>query len=98
MKKQELKTHKQIPIGGRIEEAGNSVKYKTGPWKAFRPITDLKKCIHCMICVNFCPEICIKIKNGKRVQSDYDFCKGCGICAAECPIKCIVMKPEGDFK
>lgn len=93
-----LKTHKQIPIGGRIEEPGNSVKYKTGSWRAFRPVIDKKKCIHCMICVNFCPENCIKIKNGKRDKVDLDYCKGCLICEEVCPVKCITHKAEGEFK
>ena len=95
-----LKTSKQIPIGGKIIEAGNSKEFKTGSWKAKVPVWDKEKCINCMRCVVFCPEMAIKtkkVKNGKknRVEIDnfdMDFCKGCGICAEECPVKAIMME------
>jgi len=86
------KNYKQIPIGGMITKAGNSEEYKTGDWKSFKPERDEKKCTNCLICVNYCPENCIKVKNGKLNHSDLDYCKGCGICATECPFKAIVMK------
>ena len=35
-----LKTYKEIPIGGMIEKAGNSAEFKTGDWKAFKPVWD----------------------------------------------------------
>ena len=47
----------------------------------------------------YCPDMAIKVKDGKREQFDYDYCKGCGICALECPgkkgVKAIVMVEEG---
>jgi len=96
-----LKTSKQIPTGGKIIEAGNSIQFKTGSWKAKMPIRDKKKCINCMRCAVFCPDMAIKAKkvklenNQEKMEIDYfdmDFCKGCGICDAECPVKAIYME------
>jgi len=93
-----LKSAKEIPIGGLIDEAGSSRKFKTGDWRSFRPIIDEKKCINCIQCVVYCPENCIKVKeDGKRGKIDLDYCKGCGICANICPVKCIKMEEEAKF-
>jgi len=94
----ELKSWKEIPHGGVIDKAGNSMEYKTGDWRTFRPIRDVEKCTNCMICWIYCPDSCIKVKDEKLTGTDYDHCKGCGICAEECPVKCIEMKSENEFK
>ena len=94
----ELKTYKEIPIGGMIEKAGSSADFKTGDWKTFKPVWNSEKCTHCMICPTLCPENCIPVEKGekiKRIETDLEYCKGCGICANVCPVKCIEMK-EGD--
>jgi pyruvate ferredoxin oxidoreductase delta subunit len=99
-----LKTSKQIPIGGKIIEAGNSMQFKTGNWKAKMPIRDKEKCINCMRCAVFCPDMAIgarkmKLEVGREkmevLDADLDFCKGCGICAVECPVKAIEMAEVG---
>lgn len=95
-----LKTAKQIPIGGKILEPGNSKEFKTGSWKAKMPIRDKNKCINCMRCAVFCPDMAIKVKKieidgREKMEIDYtdmNFCKGCGICDAECPVKAIRME------
>ncbi|MCK4525643.1 MAG: 4Fe-4S binding protein [Candidatus Andersenbacteria bacterium] len=95
-----LKTAKQIPIGGKIIEAGNAKEFKTGSWKAKMPVRDKEKCINCMRCAVFCPDMAIKTKkvkvDGKEkvevCDADMDYCKGCGICEVECPVKAIKMK------
>jgi 2-oxoisovalerate ferredoxin oxidoreductase delta subunit len=66
---------------------------KTGSWRTVRPVIDYKKCTSCYTCWKFCPEVSIKIKDGK-VEIDYDYCKGCGICANECPKEAITMTLE----
>jgi len=88
--------NKKIKIlpGGMINQPGLSEKYKTGSWRNQKPIWDKNKCIHCGLCVNYCPENCILFKNGKRKETDFDYCKGCGICAAICPVKAIKMIRE----
>ena len=81
----------QPNVGGVVDKPGSSRQNKTGSWRTFRPIiTD--RCIGCGICVHYCPEACMEIKdvNGKkRVVVNYDFCKGCLICMGECPHKAI---------
>ena len=90
--KSNLKSWKQIPIGGKITKGGTAKKFKTGNWKVLKPIRDEKKCIHCLKCFLYCPEGCVKAKGGKIVKIDYNYCKGCGICARECPVKAIKME------
>ncbi len=73
-----------------------SESFKTGDWKTYVPVLDLKKCVTCCTCVILCPEGAIKWlpKRGK-IEFDFNFCKGCGICANECPARAITMKmPE----
>lgn len=79
---------------GVVTKAGSSKRYKTGNWRTFKPVVDFSKCIHCMRCVMFCPDICIPVKNNKRLETNFEFCKGCGLCSRECPVKCIKMVNE----
>ncbi|NLE77114.1 MAG: 4Fe-4S binding protein [Chloroflexi bacterium] len=88
---------KDIPIGGMIVEAGNAVKYETGSWRAFRPVLDAEKCIHCLTCWVYCPDSSILAKDEKMTGFDLMHCKGCGICANVCPVSAIEMKEEGAF-
>jgi len=90
------KSWKSIPEGGIITTPGNSLKFKTGDWKTHYPEWNKEKCIQCLRCHFLCPEGAIKVKNGKVVGIDLDYCKGCGICADECPVKAIVMKKVGE--
>lgn len=87
-----LKGSKELPVGGVIIEPGSSKTYKTGLWRQQIPIIARSKCINCFTCANFCPEDCIKIKDGKLSHIDYFYCKGCGICSYECPRGAISMK------
>jgi pyruvate ferredoxin oxidoreductase delta subunit len=82
-----------VTIGTIIYEAGNSINNKTGSWRVFRPIMDKDKCVMCENCFIFCPEGCIKEKDGK-FEIDYDYCKGCLICEEECPVKAITSVRE----
>jgi pyruvate ferredoxin oxidoreductase delta subunit len=89
-----LKSWKELPIGGVITDVGNSVEYKTGDWRSYRPIWDENKCNNCKVCWVYCPDGSIVIKNGVMTGIDLDHCKGCGICAYECPQKAIKMMEE----
>ena len=81
---------------------GTTKNNKTGSWRAFKPVTDHKKCIGCAICEQVCPEGIVhplkeKTKTGKPVyDADLDYCKGCGLCAEECPVKAIKMIRDAD--
>lgn len=99
---------KDLMRGGDLPPA-TSREYKTGSWRSLRPVLDLSNCIHCMICVAYCPDMCIPVvrseegvvgRNGRiykglvRLETDFNYCKGCGICAEECPTDCIKMVRE----
>lgn len=96
--KNSLMSWKELPLGGVIEEAGCSQKYNTGDWRVKRPIVDKVKCINCLTCWLYCPDMAIKVKNEKLIEPDLEHCKGCGLCANVCPVKCIKMVSESDFK
>lgn len=91
---------KNMPIGGKVVEAGNSDKYNTGGWRTYRPVHVKERCINCLRCWMLCPDSAILVKDGKIVGYDYNHCKGCGICARECPPKChaIEMKLESEIE
>ena len=80
--------------GGAIQSQGNSVERETGGWRVQRPVVDMEKCAHCMICWVFCPDGSILVDEMRFTGFDLVHCKGCGICAVECPAKCIEMEGE----
>jgi len=89
-----LKGWREILPGGTITDGGNSIYYKTGDWRSYRPVWDDKKCNNCKVCWVYCPDGSIVIKDGVVSGMDLDHCKGCGICAQECPQKAITMMEE----
>ncbi|MEM3736519.1 MAG: 4Fe-4S binding protein [Candidatus Bathyarchaeia archaeon] len=84
---------RDLPLGGYILEPGSALEYKTGDWKAFKPIVDENACVNCLLCWIYCPDAAIK-RRDKKVYVDYDYCKGCGICAQVCPVHAIKMIEE----
>ena len=78
--------------GLQVYEAATSKNFMTGEWRTDTPVWDVDKCTHCLLCVPFCPDSCIKVVQDKRQDFDYDHCKGCGICVAACPFNAIHMK------
>jgi pyruvate ferredoxin oxidoreductase delta subunit len=89
---------RELPQGGIIDEGGTAAEFKTGDWRAMRPIWSEEKCIHCLACWINCPDSAIIVKDQKCLGPDLDFCKGCGICAQVCPPKvtAITMVREGE--
>jgi 2-oxoacid:acceptor oxidoreductase delta subunit (pyruvate/2-ketoisovalerate family) len=98
-KPEEILTQKwnEIPRGGYVLEAGNTIYYDTGSWGTFKPVLIEDICIHCFQCWVFCPDCAIIVENEKVVGFDLLHCKGCGICAEICPTKpekAIVMEKK----
>jgi pyruvate ferredoxin oxidoreductase delta subunit len=94
----EPKGWRDIPIGGMILEAGNAVHYRTGDWRAFRPLWGEADCSHCFQCWLFCPDssILVDVEAEEVAGFDLEHCKGCGICAAVCPANAKVMRKAGE--
>ena len=92
-----LKGWREIPIGGMILEAGNATQYRTGDWRAFRPVRGEANCTHCFQCWLYCPDssILVDVETEEMVGFDLDHCKGCGICAAVCPVNGKVERKAG---
>ena len=90
----ELKSWKELPVGGVIPGGATPELNKTGSWRSKRPIWNAEKCIHCLQCWLHCPDDSFFLKEQKITGIDYDHCKGCGVCAAVCPVDAIEMVPE----
>ena len=61
--------------------------------RVFRPKLDLKLCDRCRLCIAYCPEGCIELKEDKPVI-DYSLCTGCLICLRQCPKAAITEERE----
>ena len=86
---------KEATTGGVILSPGSTIQNKTGDWRTFAPRWNKEKCKQCMICWQFCPDMSIPAgDDGKRLDTDLNYCKGCGICAKECPFQAIDMVRE----
>jgi pyruvate ferredoxin oxidoreductase delta subunit len=80
---------KEITPGGMIFNAGNSEDFRTGDWRAMKPVWIVEKCTQCMLCPPVCPDSSIPVIDKKRTDYDYDHCKGCGVCVRVCPFDAI---------
>ena len=78
--------------GLQIYEPATSRQFETGEWRTQTPVLDHEKCKQCLLCVPYCPDSCIPVKDGKRLEFDLGHCKGCGICVKACPFGAITMK------
>ena len=92
---------KEIPEGNVIPKPATAKEYKTGSWRAFRPIWIKENCIQCKFCWLFCPDNAVIIdEQGNFAGFNLDYCKGCGICCDICPAKpkAIAMMGEIDAR
>ena len=79
---------KTLPLGGIIPEGGTAEFFHTGDWRVNRPIHHRDRCIDCMQCWAYCPDMAILLdEEGRVVGIDLEHCKGCGLCVAVCPPK-----------
>jgi len=94
------KTWKEMPEGNIIDRPATALEYKTGAWRAKRPVWIKENCIQCKFCLLYCPDMAVKAEGEKLTGFIYEYCKGCGICAKICPAKpkAIEMMTEADAK
>ena len=88
--------HEELTEGLMVFNGATSKLFKTGEWRTNTPIFKADLCKQCLLCAPVCPDSCIPVKDGKRLEFDYDHCKGCGICEKACPFHAIEMK-EGNI-
>lgn len=85
---------RELPLGAKILDAGNSIEYETGSWRTFRPVLDKERCTNCMICWLLCPDNSVYAEDEQMMGFDYAHCKGCAICVEVCPRDAIEMVLE----
>ena len=90
----EQSTWQELTVGAEIYEPATSLLVNTGEWRTMRPVFLEDKCTHCILCIPYCPDSSIPVKDGKRLDFDYLHCKGCGICVKVCPFKAIDLVKE----
>ena len=91
---EKLPSWQELAPGFVVTETGNARSYRTGDWRAERPIWNQDRCIKCGICSLLCPEDCISQDEQGYFEADLYYCKGCGICARECWTQAITMVAE----
>lgn len=86
--------YSEFPPAAIISPTPTSPTYKTGTWRTEKPVIDQSKCVKCLLCWVFCPDMSVKRLDDDSVEIDYEYCKGCGICSEVCPTKAIEMVEE----
>ena len=82
---------RDVEVGCVVSQPGNAAEYKTGDWRADRPVYNFDRCIKCGICYIYCPDLAISFDAERRFLTiNKNYCKNCGICMHECPRHAIV--------
>ena len=82
-------TWQDITTGAEIYEPATSRYVNTGEWRVMKPVFLEDKCKQCLLCIPFCPDSAIPVKDERRGDFDFYHCKGCGICVSVCPFDAI---------
>ena len=90
----EKSTWQELTTGAEIYEPATSLQVNTGEWRVMTPVFKENACRQCLLCVPFCPDSAIPVKDGKRLDFDFMHCKGCGICVTACPFDAIGFVKE----
>ena len=69
-------TWQELTTGVEIYEPATSLLVETGDWRVDVPVFKEDKCKQCLLCVPFCPDSSIPVKDGKRLDFDFKHCKG----------------------
>lgn len=84
----------EMTVGGEIYEGGTAALVNTGEWRTMIPGFVAEKCVHCLLCVPYCPDSAIPVADGRRLDFDFMHCKGCGICYKVCHFDAITFEKE----
>ena len=84
----------EVTPGCMVLNPGSASTYKTGSWRAQRPIWENASASSAGSVICFAPKAAYLRTKKVSIPADMDYCKGCGICAHECWPGAIEMKEE----
>ncbi|MDR3244482.1 MAG: DUF362 domain-containing protein [Elusimicrobiota bacterium] len=82
-----FKGHEMTGFGGVLKNIGMGSGSKSGKYVMHdnsKPQINTDKCVACGVCVKWCNQRALEIKNGK-ISMDTNKCVGCGQCIVNCP-------------
>lgn len=80
---------------GAVVVAGEATPPKTGGWRSGKkPAVDLGRCVNCLLCYVYCPDMAIRVEGRVFAGIDHRLCKGCELCTRVCPVGAVVMVDE----
>jgi len=88
-----FKGHEMTGFGGVLKNIGMGSGSKSGKYVMHdnsKPQINTDKCVACGVCVKWCNQRALEIKNGK-ISMDTNKCVGCGQCIALCQYESAVM-------
>ena len=55
--------YQDITPGNAVYGGGGAVTFNTGEWRVNTPVLDTEKCKQCLLCVPYCPDSSIPVKD-----------------------------------
>lgn len=87
----ELLSWHELPLAG-VVRPDEVARPRTGGWRTgLKPSVRMERCVNCLLCWIYCPDVAIRLDGEAFAGFDLDLCKGCELCAEVCPVDAIEM-------
>lgn len=83
----------ELPQGAVV--LASAERLRTAGWRGgTKPRVDLSRCVNCLLCWVYCPDVAVTTEGDRLVGFDFALCKGCELCVEVCPVEAIAMVAE----